>query len=118
MRPTPRAIRRTITSSKRAKKRANKTAQGATAAQTAVNSEEATAARVNLVRFVTKKQKDMGHELVTMVKNEYGSGGDALAAAAEGRDARAQFARMMDTRASVRAKQKWMDRLFNQGNPT
>jgi hypothetical protein len=54
-----------------------------------VNSEEATAARAKLVRFVTKKQKDMGHELVTMVENEYGSGGDALAAAAEGRDARA-----------------------------
>jgi|AntAceMinimDraft_1070359.scaffolds.fasta_scaffold03051_4 hypothetical protein len=105
-------------SGKRARKRANRAAQGMPAAHTAANSKEATAARANLFRFVTKKQKIMGDELDAMVENQFGGGGAALAAAAEEGDARAQFAMMMDTRASFRTKQKWMDRLFNQGNPT
>jgi hypothetical protein len=61
-------------SGKRARKRANRAAQGMPAAHTAANSKEATAARANLFRFVTKKQKIMGDELDAMVENRISLG--------------------------------------------
>ena len=74
-----------------------------------------------LLRFITSTQDQMKSELSSWIQSEFAGDRAALAAAAQGKNFKAEFAMMLfnvfnDDKGNNGYPVKWFDRVFNQGS--